>query len=71
MASRRVARVGLATTKVGEGAGAAVVGERRREKRRQERKRKIFWTKKCTKISVLYNSYLRLHGDPCWSTAVA
>ena len=55
----------------GEGAGAADAGERRREKRRQERKRKIFWTKKCIKISVLSNSYLRLHGDPCWSTAVA
>ena len=57
----------------GEGAGAPAAGERRREKRRQERKRKIFWTKrkKFVKISVLYNSYLRLHGDPCWSTAVA
>ena len=49
----------------GEGAGAADAGERRREKRRQERKRKIFWTKKYIKISLLYNSYLRLHGDPC------
>ena len=43
MASRRVARVGLATTKVGEGAGAAVVGERRREKRRQESRRNTVW----------------------------
>ena len=42
MASRRVAMVGLATTREGEGAGAPEAGERSREKRRQERKRQIF-----------------------------
>ena len=40
MASRRVARVGLATTMVGEGAGAPSVGDRRREKTMQARKRR-------------------------------
>ena len=40
LASRRVARVGLATTMVGEGAGAPSVGDKRREKRMQARKRR-------------------------------
>ena len=46
MASSKVARVGLATARVGEGAGAPELGESSREKMRQERKKKILCKRK-------------------------
>ena len=46
MASSKVARVGLATARVGEGAGAPEEGESSREKMRQERKKKILCKRK-------------------------
>ena len=60
MANRRVARVGLAITRVGEGAGAGapVAGERSREKMRQERKRKTVW-KKIKNKCILISSYFQ------------
>ena len=43
LASRSVPRAGPVNTMVGEGAGAPAAGERSREKRRQERRRKTVW----------------------------
>ena len=55
LASRRVARVGLATTMVGEGAGAPSVGDRRREKTMQARKRRTLWNKRKLKLELKDN----------------